>query len=199
VTGTAIRPAAEAEFAEVGALIARSFHHLGPDTYLVPDPADRPAVMGRFFTMITEQAAQYGRVDVVEGNGGLVAATVWFDRTRDIPRQPGFEDRVAELAGPYLANFAALDILDKHEPAEPHWLLQFMAVHPDYQNRGLGSALMRRTHAELDAAGIPQYLEATNEDNIRLYRRHGYTPMDPFDIHLPDGTPFYRMWRPAGG
>jgi ribosomal protein S18 acetylase RimI-like enzyme len=72
-------------------------------------------------------------------------------------------------------------------------------VHPDHQNRGLGSALIRRTHAELDAAGVPEYLEATNEDNIRLYRRFGYAPMEPFDIRLPDGTPFYRMWRPAGG
>jgi hypothetical protein len=22
--------------------------------------------------------------------------------------------------------------------------------------------------------------------------------MDPFEINLPDGTPFFRMWRPAG-
>jgi ribosomal protein S18 acetylase RimI-like enzyme len=199
VTDAPIRPATAAEFADVGALIALAFHHLGPDTYVVPDPADRPRVMGRFFTMLTEQAARYGRVEVVDRGGGLEAAAVWFDRTWDAPGPPDFENRVAELAGPYLDNFAALDLLDKHEPAEPHWHLQFMAVHPDAQNQGLGSALLRHTHAELDAAGVPEYLEATNEQNIRLYRRHGYAPMDPFDIRLPDGTPFYRMWRPAGG
>jgi ribosomal protein S18 acetylase RimI-like enzyme len=199
VTDAAVRPATEAEFADVGALIALSFHHLGPDTYLVPDPADRPGVMGRFFALITEHASRYGRIDVVDREGELAAAAVWFDRTRDVPEPPGFENRVAALAGPYVGNFAALDILDKHLPAEPHWLLQFMAVHPDHQDKGLGSALMRRTHSELDAAGVPQYLEATNEDNIRLYHRHGYTDMDPFEIYLPDGTPFFRMWRPAGG
>ena len=199
MTDAPIRLATAAEFADVGALIALAFHHLGPDTYIVPDPADRPRVMGRFFTMLVEQAAETGRVEVIDRGGGLEAAAVWFDHTGDAPGPPHFEDRVAELAGPYLDNFAALDVLDKHEPAQPHWHLQFIAVHPDSQDQGLGSALMRRTHAELDAAGISQYLEATNEENIRLYRRHGYTPMDPFDIRLPDGTPFYRMWRPPGG
>jgi ribosomal protein S18 acetylase RimI-like enzyme len=199
VTGAPIRPATATEFADVGALIALAFHHLGPDSFVVPDPADRPRVMSRFFTLMAEHAARYGRVDVVHRGDRLEAAAVWFDRTWDVPGPADFEDRVAELAGPYLDNFAALDILDKHEPPEPHWHLQFMAVHPESQNRGLGSALLRRTHADLDAAGIPQYLEATNDENIRLYRRHGYAPMEPFDIRLPDGTPFYRMWRRAGG
>ena len=199
MTDAAIRPATEAECADIGALITRSFHRLGPDSYLVPDPADRPRVMGRFFAMLTEHALGYGRVDVVDAGDGLEAAAVWLDATREMPPPPDFENRLAELAGPYLGNFAALDVLDKYAPAEPHWHLQFMAVHPDHQNRGLGSALIRRTHADLDAAGVPEYLEATNEDNIRLYRRFGYAPMEPYDIRLPDGSPFFRMWRPAGG
>jgi GNAT superfamily N-acetyltransferase len=199
VTGVPIRRATEAELGDVGALIALSFNRLGPDTYLVPDPVDRQRVMSQFFTLLAEHALRHGGVDVVDRKGRLDAVAVWFDRTADIPGPPDFENRVAALAGPYVGNFAALDILDKYQPPEPHWLLQFMAVHPDRQGQGLGSALMRRTHAELDAAGIPQYLEATNADNIRLYRRHGYTEMEPFDIRLPDGTPFYRMWRPAGG
>jgi hypothetical protein len=55
--------------------------------------------------------------------------------------------------------------------------------------------LIRRTHEDLDRAGVPAYLEATNDDNVRLYRRHGYADMDPFEMLLPDGTPFCRMWR----
>ncbi len=56
---------------------------------------------------------------------------------------------------------------------------------------------MKRTHDELDRGGVPAYLEATNENNVRLYRRHGYVDMDPFEMLLPDGTPFFRMWRAA--
>jgi hypothetical protein len=40
--------------------------------------------------------------------------------------------------------------------------------------------------------------EQADFDNIRLYRRAGYREMDPFEVYLPDGTPFFRMWRPAG-
>ena len=58
MTDAPIRAATAAEFADVGALIALAFHHLGPDTYVVPDPADRPRVMGQFFTMLVEHAAQ---------------------------------------------------------------------------------------------------------------------------------------------
>jgi ribosomal protein S18 acetylase RimI-like enzyme len=86
-------------------------------------------------------------------------------------------------------------VFDKHHPVEPHWHLAFLAVHPSRQSRGLGGALMTSTHDDL--RNTPAYLEATNDDTIRLYRRHGYTDLTPFDIRLPDNTPFYRMWRPA--
>jgi ribosomal protein S18 acetylase RimI-like enzyme len=194
-----IRPARADELAAVGALVAWSFNDLDANAYLVPPLTDRLRVMGEFFTLYTEHAFRHGRVDVVDGAaGGLDAAAVWFDRTADVPEPPDYGSRLAALAGQYLDHFEALDeLFDKHHPVEPHWHLAFLAAHPDQQHRGLGSALMSRTHRELDAAGVPEYLEATNQDNIRLYRRHGYQDMIPFDILLPDGTPFYRMWRPA--
>jgi ribosomal protein S18 acetylase RimI-like enzyme len=198
MSGATIRSASEAELADVGALISLSFDHLDADAYLVPSPADRLRVMGDFFTLLTEHAYRHGRVDVVDGMDGLVAAAVWFDRTTDMPEPPDYEHRLAILAEQYLDRFQALDeLFDKFHPTEPHWHLAFLAVHPDHQGKGLGSALMRRTHDELDRAGVPQYLEATNQNNIRLYRRHGYTDMIPFDMLLPDGTPFFRMWRPV--
>jgi len=184
----------------VGALIGLSFDQLVQCASLVPRPTDRLRVMSAYFGMLTEHAFRYGLVEVIDNDRGLEGAAVWFDRSGDMPEPLDYERRLAALAGPHVTNFQALDdIFDKNHPTDPHWHLAFLAVHPDHQDKGLGSALMRRTHAELDAAGIPEYLEATNEQNIRLYRRHGYAPMEPFDIRLPDGTPFYRMWRPAGG
>ena len=70
-------------------------------------------------------------------------------------------------------------------------------MRPSEQGRGLGGTLMTHMHDQLDADGVAAYLEATNENNVRLYRRHGYQPMEPHEIYLPDGTPFYRMWRAA--
>jgi ribosomal protein S18 acetylase RimI-like enzyme len=192
-----IRPATEAELAAVGAHIALSFDDLEQNHSLVPDPAARLRVMGDFFTLLTEHAPRCGKVDVIDDPElGLAAAAVWFDRTVPMPEVPDYEHRLAALAGEWLPHFEALDeVFDKHHPVEPHWHLAFLAVHPRRQGRGLGGALMAGTHEEIP--GVPVYLEATNDDNIRLYHRYGYTNMTPFDIRLPDATPFYRMWRPA--
>ncbi|MEV4641850.1 GNAT family N-acetyltransferase [Actinoplanes sp. NPDC049548] len=188
---TPIRSATAAEIPAVGRLIAYSFDHLPQNHSLVPDEGERLTVMSDFFAFLSED----GKADVIEGpHGDLVAAAVWFDRTRELPEIPAYEERMAALAGRWLPHFQALDeLFEKHHPQEPHWHLAFLAVHPQHQRAGLGSALMQHTHDRID---VPAYLEATNEDNIRLYERHGYTRMSPFDIRLPDDTPFFRMWRP---
>lgn len=191
-----IRPATEAELPAVGALIALSFDDLEQNRSLVPDPGSRLRVMGDFFTMLSEHAPVCGKVDVIDDpvGGGLAATAVWFDRTHEMPEIPRYDERLAELAGEWLPHFHALDeLFDKHHPVDPHWHLAFLAVHPEHQGHGLGGALMDSTHQDL--GGTPAYLEATNEENIRLYRRYGYTDMMPFDIRMPDDTPFYRMWR----
>jgi ribosomal protein S18 acetylase RimI-like enzyme len=192
-----IRPAHEDEIAAIGYLIAYSFDELAADAYLVPRPEDRLRVMADFFTLLTEHAYKYGRVEAVDRpGGGLAAAAVWFDYTQESPDPENYETRLADLAGPYLDRFQALDdLFAKHHPHDEHWHLAFLAVHPQEQAHGLGSRLMTRTHDELDRDGTAAYLEATNADNIRLYRRHGYVDMDPFEMPLPDGTPFFRMWR----
>jgi ribosomal protein S18 acetylase RimI-like enzyme len=193
-----IRSARADEIPAIGHLISLSFFHLGADIYLVPPLDDRLPVMADFFTLYTEHAFANGRVDVIDdpSGEGFAAAAVWFDWTGDMPEIERYEERLRALAGEYLDRFQALDVLfDKHHPHEPHWHLAFLAVHPDHQEHGLGSQLMKRTHDELDAAGVPQYLEATNQNNVRLYRRTGYVDMDPFEMLLPDGTAFYRMWR----
>lgn len=192
-----IRPAREDELAAVGHLISYAFNDLDANIYLVPPLDDRLPVMADFFTLLTEHAHRYGRVDVIDlPGGGLAGTAVWFDRSKDMPEPEHYDRRLKSLAGQYLERFHALDeLFDKHHPLEAHWHLAFLAVHPAEQDHGLGSKLMRRTHEELDRAGLPAYLEATNENNVRLYRRHGYTDMLPFEILLPDGTPFFRMWR----
>jgi GNAT superfamily N-acetyltransferase len=192
------RAQGDAELAEAAALIALSFDHLGANRYLVPSDADRRRVLGEFFHLQVRHAAG-GNGDVWRTDDGAAVA-VWFDRTRPIGDPPDFEEHLKALAGPHLDRFAALgELLDGHRPAQPHRHLAFLAVHPDRWGDGLGGALLRHTHARVDAEGLPAYLEATNADNRRLYRRHGYADLEPCAIDLPDGTPFYRMWRAPTG
>ncbi|MBU2669318.1 GNAT family N-acetyltransferase [Actinoplanes bogorensis] len=193
-----IRPARDEEIPAAGHLISFSFFNLEQNAHLVPPLDERLKVMADFFTLLTEHAQKYGKVDVIDlpDGGGLAATAVWFDYTKESPDPENYDERLRELAGPHIDRFVALDqLFEKHHPHDAHWHLAFLAVHPDHQEHGLGSKLMTHTQDELAKAGVPAYLEATNADNVRLYHRHGYADMDPFEMLLPDGTPFYRMWR----
>ncbi len=87
-------------------------------------------------------------------------------------------------------------ILTAHHPSEPHAHLVFLGVRPDRQGQGLGSAILKRTLADVDQAHLPAYLETATEANVRLYQRYG------FDVSAelrcpPDGPAFWTMLRPA--
>jgi ribosomal protein S18 acetylase RimI-like enzyme len=198
MTSPSIRRARTDEFDAVGALVALSFNELDAVAYLVPPLDDRQRICGDYFTLYTAHAFDHGCVEVAENDDGLTAAAVWFDRTRNLPEPADYEIRLGGMTGRYLDRFQEMDMLfEQHHPAEPHWHLLFLAVHPMHQNEGLGSALLKHVHDDMDAAGVPEYLEASNENSARLYRRHGYQDMSPCAIRLPDGTPFFRMWRSA--
>jgi ribosomal protein S18 acetylase RimI-like enzyme len=194
-----IRTVREEEIPAVGALVSHAFDDLAANHYLVPVPAEREKVMAGFFTLESETSFKQGRIDVIDHeDGGYAAVAVWFDRETDLPEVPDYMDRLGAIAGEHLERFGALgELFDKNHPHEEHWHLAFIAVRPSEQGHGLGGKLMDHMHAELDANGTAAYLEATNQNNVRLYRRHGYEPMDPCEIYLPDGTAFYRMWRKA--
>lgn len=188
-----IRPALDSQdIVWAAELIARSFAHLDLDRYAVPDDSHRPTIMRDFYHLLTTSAAE-GAGEVMLADG---AVAVWFDRTKASAAPPDYERRLSDITGPYLPRFARLNALfDKHEPAEPHWELAFLAVDADQRGRGVGGALMRHMHARLDDEGLAAFLHATNLNNQRLYRRHGYVDMDPPVVRLPDGGAFYPMWR----
>jgi ribosomal protein S18 acetylase RimI-like enzyme len=146
-----VRRAHEDDIDAVGALIAVSFNDLDAD------------------------AVDHGRVDVIPDGDGLLAAAVWFDRTRDLPEVARYERRLADLAASYPDRFSAIHALvDEHHPHQPHWQLALLGVHPRCQNMGLGSALLKHRDDEMDTVGLSQYVEASNRNSVRLYRRHGY-------------------------
>ncbi|BAL90083.1 putative GCN5-related N-acetyltransferase [Actinoplanes missouriensis 431] len=194
-----IRAIRQDEIPAVGAMISNAFDDLAANHYLVPVAAERENVMAGFFTLESETAFRQGRIEVIDHpDGGYAAAAVWFDRETDLPEAEAYMERLEAIAGEHFERFGALgELFEKNHPTDAHWHLAFLGVRPSEQGRGLGGALMQRVHDDLDAKGVPAYLEATNENNVRLYRRYGYQPMDPCEIYLPDGTAFYRMWRPA--
>jgi ribosomal protein S18 acetylase RimI-like enzyme len=79
-------------------------------------------------------------------------------------------------------------------PVEPHWYLSLIGVAPDYQDRGLGGALLGAMIKEVDGAGLPAYLESTNVRNLTLYERFGFERLGL--IQVDDCPPMFPMFRP---
>ena len=135
---------------------------------------------------------------VVHTTPGRTAAALWLPVGQDGPGQPpGYGDRLAAATRPWTGQFLAFDAaLERHHPAGvAHHHLAILAVRPDIQGQGIGTALLRAYHAMLDHdGGTPAYLEASDLRTRQLYLAHGYTGHGP-PIHLPGGPRMYPMWR----
>jgi ribosomal protein S18 acetylase RimI-like enzyme len=88
-----------------------------------------------------------------------------------------------------LARFAAVGAaLTEHTPSEPHWYLNMLATHPDWQRQGLGGALMSEVFSTADDAGLPCYLETETAANVAYYRHHGFEVRSEWDLSTADDS-----------
>ncbi|NND00012.1 MAG: GNAT family N-acetyltransferase [Gammaproteobacteria bacterium] len=94
----------------------------------------------------------------------------------------------------YLKRSMALEktFADKH-PKYPHFYLFAIGATLGNQGRGIGSALLKAGLSACDAAGMPAYLESSNEANNALYERHGFKTIEV--ITLPDEGPAVWMMQ----
>jgi ribosomal protein S18 acetylase RimI-like enzyme len=88
-----------------------------------------------------------------------------------------------------LAKFETLRIaFGEHTPTEPHWYLNMLATHPDWQRQGLGAALMGEVFRIADSHGLPCYLETETPDNVAYYRHHGFEVRSEWDLVTAEGA-----------
>lgn len=67
-----------------------------------------------------------------------------------------------------------LKSMGEQRPAEPHWYLSAIAVHPSAQNNGWGAKLLAPILSRCDQMGLHAYLESSNPRNQPFYLRHGF-------------------------
>lgn len=89
-----------------------------------------------------------------------------------------------------------LQVESKHPKDPTHWYLGYLGTRSDSQGQGIGSAMLREVLEPADAAGVPAYLESSNERNLTLYRRHGFEVVEEVRA-LGAGPTIWRMWRDA--
>lgn len=173
--------------------VAAAFLVLDASRWLVPDAGKREVVLAGQFEIVVDHAMRHG---LVFGATDLTGVAVWLPSIGASPTPPpsDYDARLAAACGEWRDRFAHLDeLFAANHPQPDHHHLAFLAVQPDRQGQGVGSALLRHHHAWLDAKRMPGYLEASSELGVELYAKHGYQVREPF--RLPDGTPFWPMWR----
>ncbi len=107
-------------------------------------------------------------------------------------------DELARSAVPEPQRSGLLSIFEQMAasvPKEPHWHLAFIGVDAFWHGNGIGSALMSHALDRIDEAGSQAYLESTNEQNLSLYRRHGFEVTH--EIRVGGAPPLFPMLRSA--
>jgi ribosomal protein S18 acetylase RimI-like enzyme len=163
-------------------------------TWWIPDGHRRPQILRAFFEITVDVNQPHDELYITDPTP--VAGAIW------IPPgcQPAGED-AEQLVAWYVEAaeetserlLAAFELMDEIHPQEPHDYLFFLGTRPEWQSRGLGSALLRDVLERCDAEGRPAYLEATSLGSQRLYLRHGFEVTG--EIRLADGPPMWPMWR----
>jgi GNAT superfamily N-acetyltransferase len=164
-------------------------------SWAFPDPEDL-AVWWRFYI---GSALRYPWVWI---SGDYAAASVWIppDGTElTVQEEERAESLIRDLIGPRCDD--VMELLDRfevsHPREEPHYYLSLLGTHPDRRGEGLGMALLADNLEQIDAEGVPAFLESSNPANNARYERLGFRQVG--DFSTPDGTRrVATMWREAG-
>jgi GNAT superfamily N-acetyltransferase len=145
--------------------------------------------------LLVDSAIPYGWV---RWGKGRAAASLWIP-----PGRPDLSPEGAEAYEPMLRRhlgdrteqvLALKQGFIENRPSEPHFYLSLLATDPEHRGKGAGRALLAEDLGEIDAAGMPAYLESTSPVNDRLYERCGFVRTG--EIVGPGDAPTIAcMWR----
>ena len=165
-------------------------------SWAFPDPNDL-AVWWHFYIA---SALRYPCVWI---GGDFAAASVWIppDGTElTDEEETRVEPMLTELVGPRAPELLALvEHFDAAHPRDmPHYYLSLLGTHPEHRGRGIGMALLAENLRQMDAEGLPAYLESSNPENNARYERLGFRRVGEFQTPRGERT-VATMWRNVGG
>ena len=175
-------------------MLARSFDDDPLMTWMFPHPDARRSRLPRLFDALVRTALPLREVYTTEA---LRGAAIWnppgtFPLGWRTNAKMGWTmARLLRSRFPHCAR--GLMYFDTHHPREPHWYLQMLGTDPQWQSKGVGSALLARVLERCDRTGERVYLEASKEDNIAFYSRHGFRVDE--EMNVPRGPTIWAMWR----
>jgi GNAT superfamily N-acetyltransferase len=186
--------------ADAGAIVATLSGAFEADplwSWVFPDGEKRLAQYEAFFGLFVESAIPKGWVWT--WGPGPAAVAVWTP-----PGESELSEEAEAKVEPFLTfelgahAEPALQVMEQFESARPEgqdfYYLSLLGTHRDHRGRGVGMSLLAANLAQIDAEGMPAYLESSNPANNARYERHGFEPRTQFST--PDGQhTVTTMWR----
>jgi len=109
--------------------------------------------------------------------------------------------RLAGITGVSRRLIPQLSLFIKYEktfPRNPHYYLSLLAVAPERQGKGIGSALLKPVLDRCDEEGMCAYTATDTMPNVRFYEKKGFRIKDT--ISMPgSGVTIRTMLRHPGG
>ncbi|QQC91328.1 GNAT family N-acetyltransferase [Streptomyces alfalfae] len=200
--GVEIRRAGEGDRADVVRLLDEAFMGDPVSCWVFPGEEHRRRTHGAMMAAFFDMALAEGYVDVTEDRA---AAALWWSVPAGGPDGEGQaeQDGPAQLRQAIDPENERVELIGRltdasHPTDRAHQYLHMIAVRPDRQGEGLGTALVTAVLDRCDREGEHAYLEASNARSRDLYERLGFgftgTPLD-----LPGGPRMWPMWREPRG
>ena len=187
-----VRPA---DVPAAAASLVRAFHDDPMLAYMFPDERTRERALLRFFKVQLRQT--YLKRGLAYTTEDCRSTALWMPPrsgpppTRDVIAQLPMLLLLGRRAG---AALRLVQLVESRHPKAPHYYLGGLGTDPQWQGRGLGSAVLGPVLDICDREGLPAYLESSKESNVAFYRRHGFEVVD--EVSAPDGSVrLWLMWR----
>ncbi|MBP2435967.1 GNAT family N-acetyltransferase [Microbacterium amylolyticum] len=178
-----VRGATTSDLRACAALIGQELRDDDMVRALIPGEEDRERRIAQVhLALLHHTLLTGGAVDVVCGaDGGVRAVAMW---------QPAYPLEASTIDRAVLRSRIAVAIGRKHRaeaeaadayfasqrPEFPHWYLDTIVVSRHAQGEGNGTHLLQYRLRQINAEGLPVYLEATSNGSRRLYERFGFEP-----------------------
>jgi len=187
------------DLARVSALapvFGRAFVHEPMMYWPMGTGGDLPVRFTRCFGYFLEMALPLGIVWVAGQADGVAVWTAPEQRER-WELHPWDQPRILAEADDGGRRYEAFwNWVATHDPTEPAWQLDTVAVVPELQGCGIGRALIEAGLTRARADGTSAFLSTGTQANVAIYGRCGFRVYDEADA--PDGGPrvWFMRWDP---
>jgi GNAT superfamily N-acetyltransferase len=190
-----IRQMRKNDFDEVVVLLVAAFMNTAFYRYIAPDENERREFHFASFRERIAHGLEVNHIDIALNAGGKITGfAMWSPPEASSPPLtcvPTVENAppvfVADLvsakkispgvAERFLTFLSMMHDAHKKLFVPPFWALAPIAILPEEQGKGIGSALIRKKLTEIDASTLPCALATQDRINLPIYERYGFKPV----------------------